>query len=91
MVGKCLNRFILLHLKYENKNENDKNGQENMNSIRLNTENDTVRFSIFPFGFGFSRFQQQECKMLLYRQHFTQAGSRTRDRRGGCLVASEQS
>jgi hypothetical protein len=51
MVEKCLNRFLLLHLKYENRSENSKVGQENTDSVRLNTENDAVRFRIFPFYF----------------------------------------
>jgi hypothetical protein len=50
-IGKCLNRFLLLHLKYKNESENGKVGQENTDSIGLNTENDAVRFGIFPFRF----------------------------------------
>jgi hypothetical protein len=38
-------------LKYEKESENGKVGQENADSIGLNTENDVVRFGIFPFRF----------------------------------------
>jgi hypothetical protein len=51
MVGKCLKRFLLLHLKYEKESKNGKVGQENADSIGLNTENDAVRFGIFSFRF----------------------------------------
>jgi hypothetical protein len=51
MVGKLLNHFLLLHLKYENESENGKVGHENTDSIGLNTENDVVRFGIFLFHF----------------------------------------
>ena len=37
------------HLKYES--EKGKVGQENADSIKLNIENDAVRFGIFPFRF----------------------------------------
>jgi hypothetical protein len=33
MVGKCLNRFLLLHLKYENESENGEVEHKNANLI----------------------------------------------------------
>ena len=57
------------HLKCESKN--DKVRQENADLIRLNIENDAVRFGIFPF-----HFQQHFLILLSKNEYLTKLNSK---------------